>query len=783
MNTSLLSLVAAALLGASVTLFAGWWPRIAAGDDVAGGWRLGLVIVVMGAIGPFTAIFDSRERRGQLSMAAGYAGLSSLVVLASESFSDFDGSAHLPVSFLTIFAGFALVSLVIHRGRSGLGPWHALWGAVAACALGATSGAFFLPDVCASPMEPRVGIAVVMAAAAVVCAVLAPFASERPDPPAGQGGVGGTALIGALLAGALLAFGAGAGTPSALAEFVEPDGTVLTASRMLAWRLALVTALATAAALVAGWREGPVGAGSSSWRGRSWGAALLLLLVGAGAAILVMDQQSGSPSEAPGKLWEQESGPRAQALAHRMGRLSAALAPGAEDILLLRADETRADIDVALGEGLRSVGHDSIGDRGTADARELSLGILDLIVCAPVTPWKQGAGARLSLEHFERLRRGLTDEGLAIVWLPLDRMPWTVLQAVILSFLEAFPESRAFVATPLSDQPMLALVGGRARLPAAEDIDAMLVGRPDPFGPADAASVYGLAVADAWVLRQRMDGVDPATRTPLRVELASLSARGREGLVAAANLRLLAAMVQALDPSALERGPIDGREQRELAQEFGARAESLASLLRARAARLELLVTADDPVQDPDLWRNSHEREGLDDDLDGGLLAAWTATPGHADVRAAILERAAQLQGRDEAGRMASLLEAALAHHGDVALATPYGGVLLMLGHDDTAVGILEWAQAVTPGNRAVLVHLGSAYARVGRDDEARETLHAARRAFGPDTFPPMPTLVLGLLEGDETARTYARSLIAQPDAGEAWTPTLKRLLGVVDDS
>ncbi len=515
----------------------------------------------------------------------------------------------------------------------------------------------------------------------------------------------------------------------------------------------------------------------------------------------------------------------------RMGRVAAALAPKAQRTLALGLGRghtlmgiwttTRARVEcVERNAQLVQLVRDELGlpyDRTRVvrpappeihvdDARSwLSrhADTYDLIVGDLFFPWVTGAGDLLTEENFLLMRRALRADGVVVQWLPLHQLPWPAFRSVTQSFLRAFPSARLFVASPLANQPLAALVGGLERgLPEAELVDELLAASRSAGGPNGMVDLYDLHVAGPWVLGEMAGDVAPSTLQHPSSELLSVRRHADEAFIARTNMRQLAALVQPLTGSSLALRPVDDKDLRKLSHELVNRAAALQGLLAARAAALELSAARaggdDEPRTgrravrraalaapdaslplaelDVDTWRLPRERQQLDEEIDAWLRHAWRSFPGHTGVRIAALERAAQLSERGAYQQAGTLLEALLDERQDGGLGGAFGGILLQLGYDEQALEVLSRAYALTPGDRGVLVHLGSALVRNERDDQALSTLREARAAFGARPLPAASLVILALLEDEPGARDLARELIAELGDDERWVPTLRRL-------
>jgi spermidine synthase len=85
----------------------------------------------------------------------------------------------------------------------------------------------------------------------------------------------------------------------------------------------------------------------------------------------------------------------------------------------------------------------------------------DLIVADNFHPARSGSGALYTVEHFVAVRARLAEGGLFFQWLPLHQLDLPTLRSIVRSFLAAFPEARALLATNSLETPVLGLVGLR----------------------------------------------------------------------------------------------------------------------------------------------------------------------------------------------------------------------------------------------------------------------------------------------------------------------------------
>jgi spermidine synthase len=86
----------------------------------------------------------------------------------------------------------------------------------------------------------------------------------------------------------------------------------------------------------------------------------------------------------------------------------------------------------------------------------------DVVMADLFHPSLDGSGALYTREHFAAIRARLTDDGLFCQWLPLYQLDIATLRIIVRTFLEAFPDSTAYLAQFSVETPLIALVGARA---------------------------------------------------------------------------------------------------------------------------------------------------------------------------------------------------------------------------------------------------------------------------------------------------------------------------------
>ena len=125
----------------------------------------------------------------------------------------------------------------------------------------------------------------------------------------------------------------------------------------------------------------------------------------------------------------------------------------------------------------------------------------DVIVADNFHPARSGSGALYTVEHFQAVRARLAPGGLFCQWLPLHQLDLDTLRSIVRSFLAAYPNGSALLATNSLETPTVGLIArgdgmpidpvrARARLAAT----AMSPG-PDAFDIDDDLALFGSFIA------------------------------------------------------------------------------------------------------------------------------------------------------------------------------------------------------------------------------------------------------------------------------------------------
>lgn len=83
----------------------------------------------------------------------------------------------------------------------------------------------------------------------------------------------------------------------------------------------------------------------------------------------------------------------------------------------------------------------------------------DVIVSDNFHPARAGSGSLYTVEHFLAVRARLAPDGVFCQWLPLHQLDRATLRPIVRSFLAAFPQGSAILATNSLETPVLGLVG------------------------------------------------------------------------------------------------------------------------------------------------------------------------------------------------------------------------------------------------------------------------------------------------------------------------------------
>jgi len=83
----------------------------------------------------------------------------------------------------------------------------------------------------------------------------------------------------------------------------------------------------------------------------------------------------------------------------------------------------------------------------------------DVIVSDNFHPARSGSGSLYTVEHFQAVRARLAAGGVFCQWLPLHQLDRATLRSIVQSFLLAYPQASAILASDSLETPVLGLVG------------------------------------------------------------------------------------------------------------------------------------------------------------------------------------------------------------------------------------------------------------------------------------------------------------------------------------
>jgi spermidine synthase len=161
-----------------------------------------------------------------------------------------------------------------------------------------------------------------------------------------------------------------------------------------------------------------------------------------------------------------------------------------------------------------------------ADARRFvrsSAEQYDVIIGDLFHPYRDGAGALYTREHFAAVRARLATNGLFCQWLPLHQLDEPALRVVIRTFLEEFPKADAWLLRFNVTAPVLGLIGGNGGHRFSTNwienrlVDPRLAMELKRLALADSVRVFGHRAAGPDDLRQFAEGASLSTDDNPRV--------------------------------------------------------------------------------------------------------------------------------------------------------------------------------------------------------------------------------------------------------------------------
>jgi spermidine synthase len=124
----------------------------------------------------------------------------------------------------------------------------------------------------------------------------------------------------------------------------------------------------------------------------------------------------------------------------------------------------------------------------------------DVIVSDNFHPARSGSGSLYTVEHFQAVRERLAPGGVFCQWLPLHQLDLTTLRSIVRSFVIAYPDASALLASNSLQTPVLGLIGhaGADRLDMA-GVQRRLATAAGPNLPAEFGIVDEFALLGSFV--------------------------------------------------------------------------------------------------------------------------------------------------------------------------------------------------------------------------------------------------------------------------------------------
>ena len=131
----------------------------------------------------------------------------------------------------------------------------------------------------------------------------------------------------------------------------------------------------------------------------------------------------------------------------------------------------------------------------------------DVIVGDVFHPYRDGAGALYTQEHFTAIRARLAANGLFCQWLPLHQLDEATLRVITRTFLDAFPNAEAWLLRFNVEVPVVALIGWNAGQQRSTNLVESRLGESPlatelrRLGLADSLRLYGHLLSSSEDLR------------------------------------------------------------------------------------------------------------------------------------------------------------------------------------------------------------------------------------------------------------------------------------------
>ena len=146
----------------------------------------------------------------------------------------------------------------------------------------------------------------------------------------------------------------------------------------------------------------------------------------------------------------------------------------------------------------------------------------DVIIGDLFHPYRDGAGALYTREHFAAIHRRLAPDGVFCQWLPLFQMDEMTLRVITRTFLAEFPQGEAWLLRFNVDTPVIGLIASSATRWSSNRVESIVSDSPlaaelKRLGLANSLRLYGHLLVGAAELRAFSDAAPVNTDDNQRV--------------------------------------------------------------------------------------------------------------------------------------------------------------------------------------------------------------------------------------------------------------------------
>jgi spermidine synthase len=228
-----------------------------------------------------------------------------------------------------------------------------------------------------------------------------------------------------------------------------------------------------------------------------------------------------------------------------------------------------------------------------ADARRFvrnASQVYDVIIGDVFHPYRDGAGALYTREHFAAVHRRLAPAGIFCQWLPLHQIDEPTLRVIVHTFQQEFPSAEAWLLRFNVDVPVMALIGSGGRVWSTRAAESRgknerLEGELKRLAISDSLRLYGHLLAEAEDLRRFADGAPLNTDDDQRVTFMAPRFAYRKNAKPYSSLLALLNVSQAASSAAGHFKATDGEFAQRLAKYLTARNVYLRGLVDAAEHR------------------------------------------------------------------------------------------------------------------------------------------------------------------------------------------------------